>query len=105
MLTVIEKVIFLQNVDVFSDVPTEQLAYLASIAEETTFKEGDVIYKANESSDALYLVLEGSVKLHIDEREITEAGPKDAFGTWALFDDEPLIMDVKGVVEAPTWRL
>ncbi len=28
---------------------------------------------------------------------------QDAYA--ALFDNEPLIMDVKGVVEAPTWRL
>ena len=34
MLTVVEKVIFLQNVDVFAEIPTEQLSYLAAIAEE-----------------------------------------------------------------------
>ena len=59
MLTVIEKVIFLQNVEVFSDVPTEDLAYLAAIAEEVEFKNGEEVFKENEPSDALYLVLEG----------------------------------------------
>ena len=88
MLTVIEKVIFLQNVDVFLEVPTEQLAYLASIAEEITYLKGDDIYKADDSSDAMYLVLEGKVKLHRDGKEITMAGEKEVFGTWALFDED-----------------
>ena len=58
MLTVIEKVIFLQNVDVFSDVSTEQLAYLAAIVEEVSLPTGETIYKEQDPSDALYLALE-----------------------------------------------
>lgn len=91
MFTVIEKVIFLQSVDVFSDVPTEQLAYLAAIAEEVAFMKDDGIYSAGEASDSLYLVLEGQVRLHRDGDEIMVAGKNDAFGTWALFDDEPRV--------------
>ncbi len=92
MLTIIEKVIFLQNVEVFADVPTEDLAYLAAIAEEVDFKESEHIFKENEPSDALYLVLEGRVRLHQGEREITIAESKDPFGTWALFDEEPRVV-------------
>ena len=62
MYTTIEKVIFLQNVDVFSEVPTEQLAYVAAIAEEVSYLKNDDIYETNHPSDALYLVLEGKVK-------------------------------------------
>ncbi|MCB0294224.1 MAG: cyclic nucleotide-binding domain-containing protein, partial [Calditrichaeota bacterium] len=92
MLTVIEKVIFLQNVEVFTDVPTEDLAYLAAIAEEVNYKSGEDIYKKDEPSDALYLVLEGKVRLHRDGSEITIANSKDAFGTWALFDEAPRVV-------------
>ena len=91
MLTVIEKVIFLQNVNVFEQVPTEQLAYLAAIADEVEFRAGEDIYRENDHSDALYLVLEGKVRLHREDAEITVAGPKEAFGTWALFDNEPRV--------------
>lgn len=100
MLTVIEKVIFLQNVDVFEGVPSDQLAYLAAIAEEVTYSEGEMIYKANDRSDALYLVLDGSVKLHLGDREITTAGPKEAFGTWALFDDQPRVAAATALEDA-----
>lgn len=88
MLTIVEKVIFLQKVDVFSEVPTEQLAYLAAIATELSHPPGAVIYREQDPSDAMYLVLEGRVRQMRGEVEVTSSGPEDAFGTWALFDDE-----------------
>lgn len=88
MLTAIEKVMFLQNVDIFSEVPTEQLAYLAAIADEISVQEKDEIYKEHDQADSLYVVMDGSISLHRDGDEITLAGVKDTFGTWALFDEK-----------------
>ena len=105
MFTVVEKVIFLQNVDVFEAVPTEQLAYLAAIAEEVTYLSGDPIYEVDQESDALYLVLEGKVRLHRDGEEITTAGAKEAFGTWALFDDEPRVATSTAVEDCRLLRI
>ncbi|MFC1573855.1 Crp/Fnr family transcriptional regulator [Candidatus Latescibacterota bacterium] len=105
MFTVIEKVIILQNVDVFLDVPTEQLAYLAAIAEEAAFMKGETIYRANEQSDAMYLVLEGSVRLHRDGEEVTVAGSQEAFGTWALFDEEPRVVTATAVEDSKVLRI
>lgn len=100
MLTAIEKVIFLQNVDIFSEVTTEELAYLAAISEEVAFIKGDKIYEAEELSDAMYLVLEGKVKLHRDGKEVTVAGPKEAFGSWALFDEEPRVVTATAIEDS-----
>jgi CRP-like cAMP-binding protein len=105
MFTTIEKVIFLQNVDVFSAVPTEQLGYLAAIAEEVSYLQKDTIYEVHQPSDALYLVLEGRVKLHRDGDEIATAGPKEAFGTWALFDDEPRLATATAVEDSRLLRI
>ncbi len=88
MLTAVEKVIFLQNVDVFSQVPSQQLALLAAVSEELTLPAGGIIYQESDPSDAMYVVVEGRVRLHRGDTEVTRAGPKEAFGTWALFDDE-----------------
>ena len=95
MLTVVEKVVLLQNVDVFSEVPPEQLTYLASIAEEIDCLAGDVVFRENEPADALYLVLDGKVGLERDGKEIKLAGSQNAFGTWALFDDETRVVTAK----------
>jgi HEAT repeat protein len=91
MFTVIEKVILLQSVDVFSDISTEQLAYLAAISEEVSYLKGETIYETGEASDSLYLVVEGRVRLHRDGDDILQAGRNDVFGTWALFDEEPRV--------------
>ena len=82
----------LQNVEVFSEVPTDQLAALAAIAREVSVLKGDTVFLEHDTPDALYLVLEGHVRLHQGERDLTTADPLMPFGTWALFDDEPRVM-------------
>ncbi len=91
MLTVVEKVIFLQHVDVFSEISTEQMAYLAAIVKEVSFPKHTVIYHEQDPPDAIYLVLEGQVRLHRNGVDIAAIGPQEAFGTWALFDEEPRV--------------
>jgi CRP-like cAMP-binding protein len=105
MLTVIEKVILLQGVDVFAEVPGDHLANLAAIAEEERVLEGDVLYREGEASDALYLVLEGRVSLSQGERRLSEAGAGEAFGTWALFDDEPRLATAVAATDATLLRI
>lgn len=105
MLTVVEKVIFLQNIDVFSEVPTEQLAALATIAEEVTVLKGDVIYREDEYSDALYLVLDGRVRLHQADREIAIAAVREAFGSWALFDEDVRLVTATAGEDSQLLRL
>ena len=105
MLTVIDKVIFLQNVEVFSEVTTEQLAYLAAIADEVPVPAGEVIYEEDAPSDAMYLVLSGSVRLHRGQTEVTKAGPQEAFGTWALFDDDPRVTAATAAEDSELLRI
>jgi CRP-like cAMP-binding protein len=91
MLTTVEKVIFLQDIDFFEFTQTEDLAYLAAITQEVRVKAGIIIYKEGEPSDSMYLVMDGRVRLHRGGNEIMVAQSKDIFGTWALFDDEPRV--------------
>ena len=87
-LTIIEKVIFLQEVDIFEYTTTDDLSIIASIATEHIIEEGRNIYSEGEYSDAMYLVIEGNISVHQDKREIATFKDKEAFGTWSLFDDE-----------------
>jgi CRP-like cAMP-binding protein len=105
MLTIVEKVIFLQDVDVFSEVPSEQLAYLAAIAVEDTFASDTVIYREDDAAEAMYLVVEGRVRLHRGGMEIKVAQRGDAFGTWALFDEEPRVSAAMALQETQALRV
>ncbi len=89
----------------FSEVSTEQLAYVAAIAEEVSYLTNETIYKLGQPSDALYMVLEGNIRLHRDKEEITTAGPKEAFGTWALFDEEPRVTTATAVEDSRLLRI
>ena len=91
MLTTIEKVILLQDVDIFEHTSTEDLSHIAAIAEEIEFRADDIIFKEDEISDAMYTVIDGKVRLTRGEKEVMVAGKMEAFGTWALFDDEPRV--------------
>ncbi|MFQ5628341.1 MAG: Crp/Fnr family transcriptional regulator [bacterium] len=88
MLTTVEKVIFLQEVDILEQTSTENLAHIAAITEEVHVGESEVVYREGEISDSMYLVIEGKIRLHKNGHDIMVAGKKDAFGTWALLDDE-----------------
>jgi len=105
MYTTIEKVIFLQDIDVFRDVRVEDLAYIAAITEEETFQPGTNLYEVNDSADSLYLVLDGKVRLHRKGQEISVSGPQEAFGTWALFDNQPRVATATALEETLVLRI
>jgi CRP-like cAMP-binding protein len=88
MLTTLERVLLLQNVDVFSEVDTEKLAAVAAIGEEVDAAPGELLYAESGPSDSMYVVISGVVRLHRGDVDVTRARPGEAFGTWALFDDE-----------------
>lgn len=92
MLTIVDKVLCLQNVDIFNRTTSEDLAYIGSIATELQLPEGTTIFKQDEPADSMYVIVSGRVKLHKNGQEILIAGEKEAFGTWALVDTEPYIM-------------
>ena len=92
MLTTIEKVLFLQDIDIFEFTTTEDLSHIAAITEEVEVKADSIIFKEEEISDSMYVVVEGKVKLTRDGQDVMIAEKKDVFGTWALFDDEPRIV-------------
>ena len=84
--------IFLQDIDIFESTTTENLAHIAAITEEVEFKKDQSIFKEGEFSDALYLVIDGQVRLERENKLVMIAKGKDVFGTWALFDDEPRVV-------------
>ena len=105
MYSIIEKVIFLQEIDVFKEVRTEDLAHIAAIAVEMSYLPGVKLYEVNESADSLYLVINGKVKLHRDEQEITTVGPGEAMGIWALFDNKPRVATASVLEETEALRI
>ena len=77
MLTIIEKVVFLQDIPAFAEVPTEQLSHIASITEEIELEPGAVLIRQDEPAEALYFIVNGKLRFDLNGREIMEVGEKN----------------------------
>jgi len=87
MLTTVERVLILKGADLLSDVGPRHLVGLAEVAREVEIENGETIYTEDDPADALYMVVEGRVRLSTGDRAMSEVGPGEAFGTWSLVDD------------------
>ena len=87
MLTSVERVLILKGADLLKDVGPRHLVRLASVARETEIFQGEAIYDEKDPADALYMVVEGRVRLSAGGKTTSEVGPGEAFGTWSLVDD------------------
>lgn len=87
MLTPVERVLILRSADLLKDVGPRHLLGLANVAREIEMVDGDRIYSEEDPADALYIVVEGKVRLSTGTRMMSEVGPGEAFGTWSLVDD------------------
>ena len=89
MLSTVEKVLFLKSIDLFSQIPGEDLAAIALISSEESRDQSDEIFAEGESGDALYLVIDGKVRVHKSDRVIAELGERECFGEMAILDAAP----------------
>jgi hypothetical protein len=87
MLTAVERVLILKGADLLREVGPRHLLELADVAREVELTAGDVIFAEDDNADAVYMMIEGRVRLSTGDRPISEVGPGEAFGTWALVDD------------------
>jgi CRP-like cAMP-binding protein len=86
METTIERVIFLQGIELFNDIPSEQLAHLAGITQSFAADKHQVLFKEGERSQSLFLLISGKVQLTRNgllKKEVTES---EAIGVWGFFD-------------------
>ena len=100
MITTVEKVLFLKSIDLFRTLPSEELAQIAEIAEEQPMAAGDPVFGEGEPGDALYLIVEGKVKVHKGDKQLVQLGVRDVFGEMAVLDSEPRSASVTVVDDA-----
>jgi CRP-like cAMP-binding protein len=76
-----------------------QIAQLASIASEVSFRDGEVILVDGEHSQAFFLVLTGSVSVELCTPNfvvsVQALGPGQVFGWSALLDDHDTLFQVR----------
>jgi CRP-like cAMP-binding protein len=91
MKTVIEKVIHLQNVELFAEVPSEQLSYIASISNLIELEEGDTLFTRGENSESLHVLFVGSITMQSEGEDKFTVGENETVGALGFFDHKPRI--------------
>ena len=105
MLSIVEKVLILKTVPVFSQTPDNVLADVADLLEEVDVAENETIFNQGDAGDSLYVILDGKVRVHDGERLLNDLGERDVFGEMALLDPEPRLASVTAVEPTRLFRL
>ena len=105
LLSVIEKLIILKTVSIFSGVPDEVLAELAASLDELEYQKGQVIFEKGDIGTSMYIIISGQVLIHDGEREIARRGDRDVIGEMSLLDPEPRSASATAVTDLRMLRL
>jgi CRP-like cAMP-binding protein len=105
MLLTIERVAFLKSIDIFSETPDHILASVARIMEEVEVASGESFIREGEPGNCLYIVVDGKVRVHSNERTLQILGPEKMVGELALLDPEPRSASVTAVDDAYLFRI
>ncbi|MBT6145611.1 MAG: cyclic nucleotide-binding domain-containing protein [Gemmatimonadetes bacterium] len=89
MYLTVEKVMVLSSVGVFADVPDEVLADLAGYLEEIEAATDEQVYEKGVVGRTMYIIAEGSVRVHDEEHTFAELGVGEVFGELTTLDPEP----------------
>ncbi|MEO1520291.1 MAG: Crp/Fnr family transcriptional regulator [Cyanobacteria bacterium J06633_2] len=89
MLNQLQRLLFVRKVPLFEELRDDFLIRLASVMEELDFPQNHTIFRQGEKGESLYIVVSGSVVVHIGDRTIVELGEGSCFGEMAVIDAEP----------------
>lgn len=99
MLNSVERLLFVRGVPIFQELRDDFLVRLASVMDELSFPPDYSIVTQGEEGRSLYIVVSGSVRVHIEERDLAELDKGACFGEMAVFDAEPRSASVTTIEE------
>ncbi len=85
--TTVEKILFLKENDIFSEVPPDSLLNIVPVAHEVAISNGVNVFEEGELSIYLFLVVSGQIKITRQQKEIFVAQSKDSFGLVGLVEE------------------
>ncbi|MBC6480273.1 MAG: cyclic nucleotide-binding domain-containing protein [Hormoscilla sp. GM7CHS1pb] len=81
---------FLRKVPIFTRITSEAfLEQLATNLDEVIFTSGQTIFTQGEEGHLLYILVEGKIKIHIEDFPLAQLEPVAYFGEMALLDSQP----------------
>lgn len=81
-----ESVLLLRQVEMFKEFDDEALALLASRMKEVRRNKNEVLFRKGDPGNSMYIIVEGSVKIHNNEHVFAVLNSKQYFGEYSLID-------------------
>lgn len=98
-----EELEFLREIPLFSRIELARLKFLAFASRQTTFGEGEELFRQGDVGDAAYIIIDGEVDVIVEgpngEVPITRLGKYDLVGEIAIIVDVPRTATVRTVGE------
>ena len=88
-MLIIEKVLILKSIEIFSQTPETILIEVAEILEEIQVEQDSIIFNQGDQGDCMYIIVSGKVKITSGSKILAELGQNDFFGELTLLDPEP----------------
>lgn len=104
-MTTLERAIRLQKVDLFTDLETDLLALVASIAEVVEIEKDNVLFEESRPLSALFVLLEGKIEMGRGGQTMFTVGPDETIGNWALFDNQPSVVTATAIEDSQLLKI
>ncbi len=88
-----DKLAFLRTTELLSAVPEALVAKIDRTLEEVNLAAGEVLFREGEDGDAVYIIMDGRLRLESDGMTVITRGRGDCVGEIALIDNEPRSAD------------
>jgi HEAT repeat protein len=85
----VTKILALEKVDLFSGLPVDDVAAIASIAVERHAEAGEVLYREGDPGETMMVLISGTVSLSRAGRAYMKMGPGESIGQVSLLDRGP----------------
>lgn len=104
-LLLIEKVLLLKTIGIFSETPEPILAAIAHLVKEEDFSQDEEIFREGEEGNCMYVIFRGSIRIHKGEQTLATLHEKDFFGELSLLDTETRSAAATAITECRLFRI
>ena len=104
-MTTVERVVALQRVPLFTDIPGRTLAAVALRASEREVAPGEPVIVEGAIEDHLYAVVDGRLRVHHGDHTLAELGPGSTVGELAALVPEPRSASVTALEPSTLLRI
>ena len=100
-----ERVSILRKVRIFELIPGADLLKLDRVIGEQHLQSGERLFTKGEMGESLFIIVEGSARIHDGEKELAKLGPGEVVGVLAALDPEPRNASVSATADTLVFSL